>query len=442
MEDLHRPAVVLANEGFVTDGRSASSSKGMPAIRIVPEDVPCECSIKEEAEAGIDRVMPDLVQALTRPLSAEEQVPQRKVREPAGRIAFEGTLEEFNRYFYKRGWGDGLPLLPPTESAVAEMLAGTDLPADHVVAQIEPRHGKATVEKIAVNAVMAGALPVHLPILIACVEAVADRNACLGSYGTSTGSWTPFWIVNGPVRNDARVNCSSGALSPGDVANAAIGRAMALIIKNIGGARKAIEDMSVFGNPGRYSSVIGENEEGSPWEPLHVEQGLAREDSAVTLFFPNCYSQIWQYGSEPREILDTFVYNLQPGRGGLSCLLLTPQHARILARAGWSKPMVKKYVHEFARVPAYRHPVFHEGGGWTLGRPEAVPSNAMDPVAIVPSPEHLKVLVTGGPGAFLGLVCGSGMVGASFVTKAIRLPANWAKLVAKYRTYLPNYERY
>ena len=309
--------------------------------------------------------MAHIIEALTKPLSAEEQAPKRKEKGTPSRIVFKGQLEEFDRFFYKRGWGDGLPLRPPTEAAVREMLAGTDLPPEHVVGEIVPRHGKATVEKIAVNAVMAGALPTHMPILIACVEALADPRAHLGAYGTSTGSWMPFWIINGPVRNDARVNCGSGAMSPGDIANAAIGRTMGLIVKNVGGARKAIEDMGVYGNPGKYSCVAGENEEMSPWEPLHVEQGFARDESAVTLFFPNCYSQIWQYGSDDKGILATLIYNLPPGRSGLTCLLMTPTQAKTLAQKGWTKPMIRKYVYEYGRVPAYRHPSFYDGGGWT-----------------------------------------------------------------------------
>lgn len=433
---------MLANEGFVTDGRSASSNKGMPVVRIVPETVPCECSIKEDAEAGIGRVMAQILDALAKPLNAEEASPKTKEREQPSRIVFKGDLGEFNRFFYKRGWGDGLPLLPPTEEAVKEMLSGTDLPADHVVGKIEPRYGKATVEKIAVNAVMAGALPTYMPVLIACVEALCEPLAQLGAYGTSTGSWSPFWIINGAIRNDVRVNCSSGSMSPGDMANAAIGRAMGLIIKNIGGARKGVEDMGVYGNPGKYSSVIGENEENSPWEPLHMEQGFAREDSAVTLFFPNCYSQIWQYGSDDKGILNTFIYNLQPGRGGLSCLMMGPHHARTLAGKGWTKPMIKKFISEFGRVPAYRHPISHEGGGWTIRKPETVPPSGLDPVAIIPNPALIKVLVAGGPGAFIGLACGSGMVGADFVTKKVSLPANWSKLVARYRNLVPAYEKY
>ena len=414
----------------------------MPVVRIVPETVPCECSIQEEAEAGIRQAMPRILEALTRPLGAEEQAPKAKEREKPSRVVFRGDLHEFNRFFYKRGWGDGLPLFPPTEVAVREMLAGTDLPPDHVVAKIDPRAGKATVERIAINAVMAGALPIHLPILIACVEAAADPRAHLSSYGVSTGSWAPWWIVNGPVRLDARVNCGSGALSPGDIANAAIGRAMGLVIKNIGGARKGVEDMGVWGNPGKYSSVIAENEEGNPWEPLHVEQGFAPEDSAVTLFFPNCFAQIWQYGSDDKGILDTLIYNLPPGRSGLTCLMMTPHQAKTLAKKGWTKAAIRKYVYEFGRVPAYRHSITHEGGGWTIKRLETIPPGPMDPVPIVPSPEHIRVLVAGGPGAFMGLAVGAGLVGAQFVTRKIQLPAAWPKLVAKYQSFVPAYEKY
>ena len=172
---------------------------GMPGVRIVAETVECECSVQEDADEGIRLAMNDIVAALTAPLTAEEKAPARKKSERPSRLAFKGSLSEVNRFFYKRGWGDGLPLVPPTESAVREMLTGTDLPSDHVVGKIEPRHGFATVERIAINAVMAGALPIHMPILIACVEALTDPAGDLGTYGTSTGSWAPFWIVSGPA---------------------------------------------------------------------------------------------------------------------------------------------------------------------------------------------------------------------------------------------------
>src|SRR3990172_6493731 len=149
------------------------------------------------------------------------------------------------------------------------MMTGTDLPADHVVAKVIPRLGKATVDKIAINAVMAGALPTHMPLLITAVQMLADQKTRFDTFEVSTGSWAPFWVVNGPVRKDININCSSGALSPGDIANAAVGRAVGMMVKNIGGARKGVEDMGVLGNPAKWSMVLGENEEKDPWEPLH-----------------------------------------------------------------------------------------------------------------------------------------------------------------------------
>ena len=239
----------------------------MPGLRSIPTTIPCEASIMEDIEAGVDAAFDDIVTALTKPLTREEEAPRPKEAEKPTRIIFKGNLEEMIRFFYKRGWTDGLPVIPPTEEAVAEMLKGTDLPPDHLLGKLESRMGKATVEKIAVNAVMAGALPTYMPVLIAATKLLLEsERGFMGftTFGFSTGSWAPFWIINGPVRNEIYVNNGSGALSPGNIANAAIGRAMGLIIKNIGGVRKGVEDMGFMGNPMKYSMVIAENEERAP----------------------------------------------------------------------------------------------------------------------------------------------------------------------------------
>jgi hypothetical protein len=438
---MQTPTALLANEGFVIDGQSAASNKGMPGIRIVPETVPCECSEMDIAKSSVSEVINQIISALTATLTTEEASPRTKEKEKLSRIVFQGSIEEVNRYYYRKGWGDGLPLIPPTEEAVREMLSGTDLSPDHIVGKIEPRMGKATVEKIAANAVMAGALPTYMPILIACVNLILDPLSRFGTWNTSTGSWTPFWLINGPIRNDIHVNSGSGALSPGNIANAAIGRAMGLIIKNIGGARKGIEDMGVLGNPGKYSMVIAENEEDSPWEPLHTDEGFDKKESAVSLFFPNCYSQIWPYSSDDKGILNGIVYNLQPGRGGLSCFMLTPIHAKILAKKGWTKDTIRKYVTQFGRVSAFKHPYFYQTSR-ALVKQGTVPWNNMDSMAIIPLPEYIRIIVAGGPGAFIGLACGSALGEARWRTKKVDLPINWDKLVARYRNVVPLYEKY
>jgi len=423
IEDIGTPAVVLVNNGFVNDARSAASGKGMPGVRVIPEPVLCESNDAADIETGIAAVMEDIVCALTQPLTAEEKSP-RKEAEQFARVVFKGSQEEINRFFYRRGWGDGLPLVPPTEAAVAEMMTGTDLPAGHVVAKIIPRLGKATVEKIAVNAVMAGCLPTYMPVLIAAVQVLMEPKARFDTFEVSTGSWSPFWAVNGPIRNDININCSSGSLSPGNIANAAIGRAIGLIVKNIGGARKAIEDMGVIGNPGKYALVIGEHEEESPWEPWHVDHGFRREESTVTTFFPNTFIQTIPQDTNARGIADIMA---AMGPTAMSCFVLIPTHARILAKEGWTKQKLLDYVAQNARSP------------FMINRN---PTNA--PPRPTLKPDDIMLVVGGGPGAFIALLRSAGGIGLNntFVTRRIDPPKNWDRLVAKYKNIVPVYARY
>jgi hypothetical protein len=394
----------------------------MPGIRIVGESVACESTVKSEIEEGIAAAMKDVIDALTRPLTLEEKSPKQQTGKTP-RVAFKGSLQEVNRFYYNKGWTDGLPIIPPTEAAVAEMLTGTDLPPDHIVATLIPRKGKATVEKIAVNAVMAGALPTYMPVLIATVQSFADPKTRFDTFEVSTGSWAPFLAINGRIRNDININCSSGALSPGNIANAAIGRAVGLIVKNIGGARKAIEDMGVIGNPGKYSLVIGEDEEASPWEPLSVERGFTKEDNALTVFFPNTFIQTVPGGTDAKGILDTLSGMVT---STMSSLILIPSWAKVLSNEGWTKQKVKEYLAEHAA------PYTSSVTPSTAARPKM----DMD--------KSLIILVAGGPGSFIALLrsAGPGFFENAFVTQKIELPKNWDKLVAKYKDLKPNYEKY
>jgi hypothetical protein len=443
-EDRNKPSVTLVNEGFVNDAMSAASSQGMPSLRVIGTSVPCESSVVKDVNAGIDKAFDAIVEALTKPLTAAEKSPKKEPLKLA-RIPFKGTLEEVNRFYYRRGWADGLPIIPPTEQAVAEMLTGTDLPPDHIVCELLPRKGKATVEKIAVNAVMAGALPTYMPVIIAGLKILADDTSGYGTWGVSTGSWSPFWIINGPIRKDLRINSGTGALSPGDIANATIGRAMQLIIQNIGGARKGIEDMGVLGNPGKYSLVIAENEEESPWEPLHVENGYKKEESTLRVHAPNTYAQIWPLASDDEGILRSIVYNVMPGRSGGFSLILTPPHARTLASHGWAKKDIKEFIAEYARTTADRLGTF-----WGTSSPvegawlhkNRIPMRATDEVPLVKDPETITIIVGGGPGAFIGMLSPSVLFLAGKMMEKITLPANWDKLVAKYKDVVPVHFRY
>ncbi len=439
IEEHDTPVVTFAFEHFFNDAMSAASSKGMPVVRIVPETIVSESTVVEDIEAAITAVADDMVAALTRPLTAEEKSPRPREPEHPERIVFKGNLEEVNRFFYQRGWTDGLPVIPPTEAAVAGMLTGTDLPADHLVAELEPRRGKATIEKIAINAVMAGCLPTYMPLLIAGVQCLAD-NPVSGMMAASTGSFSPFWLINGPIARDIHVISSYGATNPGNIANAAIGRAMGLITKNMRGIRKQIEDMGVFGNPGKYSWVAAENEEYSPWEPLHVERGFKKEDSTITLTFPQSFQQMMPFGTDDKGILATVIGSVSPARMGLFILLLTPAHARSFADRGWTKKAIKEYIVKNTIVPDDYFPRL----GLKTDKPfdrGNVTGPGLGPQIFRPDPRNpdpVQVYVFGGFGSWMGFMQG----GPPPVTRKVELPGNWDKLVAKYKNIVPSYVRY
>lgn len=430
---------MLHYQYFANDCASAVINKGMPVLRFVPESIVPECTVKEEMETEISNVMNDIINALTKPLTEEEKSPKTRPVEKLSRITFKGDIGEVNRFFYQRGWADGLPVIPPTEEAVAEMLTGTDLPADYLVAEMEPRRGKTTVEKIAINAVMAGALPTYMPVLIAGVKALKAGGSGPIMMAASTGSFAPVWIVNGPVRNDIHINSFFGALSPGDMANSAIGRAMRLIVQNMRGIRKGMEDMGCLGNPGKFALVVAENEEANPWEPLHVERGLKKEDSAITYSYSQSFQQLMAYGTDDKGLLSTVAYNMSPGRMGSTWLILTPLNAKALFSRGWTKKSINDFVVENARAPRKHFSRFYTEAD-SKENQELMPIFAPPPGARQtnqPQPNQIQVVVFGGMGSWVGTLSG-GQTG----TIKIELPANWDKLVAKYKNVVPTYARY
>jgi hypothetical protein len=186
--------------------------------------------------------------------------------------------------WFERGVTDGLPVVPPSRARVDAMLATTGRARDALVAEVPPNFGRATVEKLAVNAVMAGCRPDYFPVVLAVVEAACDPAFNLHGQSGTTNAASPLVILNGPLRQRLGVNCAAGVFGPGYRANATIGRALRLVMINLGGTRAGQISMSTMGHPGRYTYCIGEYEEVSPWQPLHVERGFDAVDSTVTLF--------------------------------------------------------------------------------------------------------------------------------------------------------------
>lgn len=273
---------------------------------------------------------------------------------------FDVAFEEM----YRRGWTDGLPVVPPTPARIARMIDHVRLAADKVIAELAPEQGIATVEKIAINAVMAGCRPEYLPVVIAAVEALAQPQLNLLGIQTTTNPVAPFLIINGPVRRRLDINCGRGALGPGWRANATIGRAVRLIMLNIGGARPADIDKSTLGFPGKYTFCLGELEEESPWKPFHVEYGYRDEDSTATILACQGTQSVAALYLTPESILrmlanamsvwGTNSYNKGDGN---PAVILTPKHAAIFHDAGWSKPRIKEWLFENTKVPLSELPV-------------------------------------------------------------------------------------
>src|SRR2546429_9924201 len=185
--------------------------------------------------------------------------------------------------FFDHGVSDGLPVVPPTRARVSRAVVMSGRDGSELVAEVPPNYGRATVEKIAVNAVMAGCRPEYLPVVIAAVDAICDPAFALHGVSATTNAPTPLVVINGPVRGKLGVNYAAGVFGPGWRANATIGRAVRLVCVNLGGARPGVVSMSTLAHPGRYTYCIGEHEEVSPWTSLDVEHGFAPADSTVAV---------------------------------------------------------------------------------------------------------------------------------------------------------------
>ncbi|MGH7388471.1 MAG: hypothetical protein ACREM3_03315 [Candidatus Rokuibacteriota bacterium] len=313
------------------------------------------------------------------------------------------TADELEAWF-DRGVTDGLPVVPPTRERVERVLAGTRRRRDELLGEMPPNYGRVTVEKAAINAVMAGCRPDYLPVVIAAVECACDPAFNLHGVATSTHFAAPLIIVNGPVRSRIGLNASFGVFGPGHRANATIGRALRLLMTNVGGARPGETSMSTFGHPGRYTYCIAEHEEASPWPPYHVERGLAREASAVTLFAGEAPHGISDHASRTARAL---AGSLGWSMAGLwnskhfplyshTLLVVGPEHARTLAGDGWAKADLRRHLHETIRRP-YREllPDDDHGEGSNL-RYAKPPPDREALVPKFPSVEEVHVLVAGG----------------------------------------------
>ena len=343
-------------------------------------------------------------------------------------------FSELNEWFYLRGWTDGLPIVPPTEVRVREMLKGSDLPADFVVANLDPMSGQATIEKIAVNAVMAGCRPEYMPVLIAAVELVAKPEFDLKGHATTTNPDVPMLIISGPIVKQLDINSGTNTLGRGWQANASISRALHLIIQNVGGSWPGVTDMSTIGQPGDFAMMIAENSEANPWNPLHMELGHPRAANVVAVIAAEGTHSILGIGQSDEgylKIVAAHLAGLEKPYRGTMLLIIAQDTATMLAEKGWTREKIVAYITDYAKIPfkLYKER-YLDTSVLRKGMPDWV-FRVKDPETMIPNPliDKLLVLVAGGTGEKSTLI--PGWSNAGIMSKEIRLPSNWDELIQK-----------
>jgi hypothetical protein len=338
-------------------------------------------------------------------------------------------LEDDMEAMFARGWTDGLPVVPPTEQRVLAMLAGTSRAPDEVVAVVPPDLVECTVEKVAVNAVMAGCLPEHLPVVLAAVEGACTDAFNMHGLLATTFAASPVVVVNGPVRKAIGMNSGGNALGQGNRANATIGRALQLVVRNVGGGRPGEVDRATQGQPGKFTSCFAEAEEDSPFEPLAQSRGVA--GSALTLFAGSGWWPVCdQLSRTPESLARSFAYALRGvwhhklAMAFDAMLVVSPEHGRVLREGGWDRARLLAELDELLTVPGEE--LVRGAGGIAEGLPPAMFSGRRDGVPVAKfRPGGLLLVHAGGTaGLFSTVVPGwvSGAGGSDTTTIPIDHP--------------------
>ena len=320
--------------------------------------------------------------------------------------------------FHGRGWTDGLPVVPPTEAAVRACLEGSGLAPDHLLG-VEPVRARAiTAEKVAVNAVMAGCLPAHFPIVVTALTAMLREEFTLHGATASTGGCAVLIVVNGDARCELGMNGTFNALGNSDRATAVIGRAVRLCLINLFDVRPGGIDRSTLGHPGKFSFCVAEDEEGSPWEPLARSRGVPAGASAVTVMAAGAPRQIMnEWTTDPEEILETFAAEIRANMrqysiwSGHYAAIVPRQLREHLAAGGYSRADVCRRIHERACI--------HRREWTDVGKGRVVRDRGDKEYRALPDPDHLLLVAAGGPAGGFGAVIPPWFGGKS---RAVTLP--------------------
>jgi hypothetical protein len=345
------PTVTVFSTAFAGAARIQAAGRGMPDLRLVKIPHPMHTASRELVTQRADTVIDALVERLTKTASEGVEAGERPDSVPAT------AAEDDQELFFARGWTDGLPVSIPTAQKVARMVAACGRDAGETVGPIPPRWRMATIEKIAINAVLAGCRPEYFPVVLAAIEALLGHDAQLYGIQTATNTTAPLIIVNGPIVGELGLNARGNVFGQGCRANATIGRAVQLAFRNIGGDVAGETDMATHGQAGKFTSCIAEAESDSPWTPFHVDAGFAASESTVTVIGASAPHNIFTYGCESgREILDQFV-GAMTGLGHNNIIFPTgpllvvgPEHAATLAHDGIGKAEIRQAVFAQARI--------------------------------------------------------------------------------------------
>jgi hypothetical protein len=436
LEKAGVPAVGIVARSFVRAWQSCVDGWGQPSTAFVTIPHATTGQQADFIRKMVDEQIDAIIQGLTAlPASAgttggaqggsqtTETFTVEMDETPAG-------LDAVNRFLAERDWSDGLPVIPPTPAAVEQMLQGTKRQPQDVLMVMEPGFGLATVEKIAVNAVMAGCRPEHFPVLLAAIECLAQPQMNHRDMQVSGHTEAPLILVNGPIAKKAGINCGTSAMGPGVVnrANTAIGRALRLCLINIGYCKAGAGDPNFIGLPTKFGMCIAENEEASPWPPYHMDRGFKRDESAVTVVSVTGPTDIIDAGSKTHEDtlhnIASMMFYRNAGAGGwlrgwqstqvghtnkrvsyqgpYHPIILSPSRAVILAEAGMSKQDAQAWLHRHCRIPlkavlGMRGMPADASGTW-LTHPE-LQHLEHDPDATIPAlenPEQYLLFVSGG----------------------------------------------
>ncbi|MEM1542363.1 MAG: hypothetical protein QXF59_01720 [Candidatus Bathyarchaeia archaeon] len=380
LEKTGKPGVALVTDNCIHTARLSAEINGMPSLRIVslpsldyfPNRITVE-KIKPVVEKHINKI----VNALVQPLTFEEKYPKISIEKRTVQKVeitardYESAFNEFNQLCIKNCWSDGLPLIPPTEKAVKEMLAGTLRHPDEIIGTLPFWNAKVTVEKIAINAVMAGAKPEYLPVIITAMECIVEDPA-FDHMLSSEGSFTLAIWVNGPIAKKIGMHSGIGFLGHGWYANNTIGRAIRLCLMNIGHIRPGGFDMALIGRPSSHTFyTFAENTDLSPWSPYHVSRGYRPEDNCVTVstvaasfkIYGGGVVQPWDVKDVLAEIVNDIARDriiFSQYRLGLGSplahlrkhiLIIHPELAIQLQHLGYSKEKLLEYIYESTKVP-------------------------------------------------------------------------------------------